>query len=144
MKAQEFVSQLQQAEVVKAIKAAELKTSGEIRVVITQEPVETPVAAAQRVFRNAGMDQTRDHNGVLIFVAPRTRKFAVIGDIAVHSQCGDEFWLKLGEEMTGHFKKGEFTSGLIHAINMAGELLARHFPRKPDDVNELPDDIITE
>jgi uncharacterized membrane protein len=43
--------------------------------------------------------------------------------------------------MSGHFRKAEFTSGVLHGIRNAGELLARHFPRQPDDVNELPGDI---
>jgi hypothetical protein len=55
--------------------------------------------------------------------------------------CGDEFWKALGDSMYGHFRKAEFTSGILHGIRNAGELLARHFPRQPDDVNELPGDI---
>jgi uncharacterized membrane protein len=43
--------------------------------------------------------------------------------------------------MSGHFLKAVFTSGILHGIRNAGELLARHFPRQPDDVNELPGDI---
>lgn len=142
MKAREFISKLQQDEIVKAIHSAEHKTSGEIRVFITREPVDTPVAAAQRAFLSAGMDKTRERNGVLIFVAPKTQKFAVIGDTAVHAKCRDEFWLRLGAEMTEHFKRHQFTSGIVHAIKVAGELLAQHFPRKPDDANELPDEIL--
>jgi uncharacterized membrane protein len=87
------------------------------------------------------MTQTRHRNGVLIFVAPRARKFAVIGDTAVHQRCGDAFWQALAAEMTAHFKKSDFTAGIIHAIRKAGELLAAHFPPQPGDGNELADEI---
>ncbi len=43
--------------------------------------------------------------------------------------------------MTVHFKRGDFTAGLIHGIDRAGSLLAEHFPRTSDDRNELPDEI---
>ena len=84
------------------------------------------------------MHRAKEKNGVLIFVAPRARKFAVIGDVGVHQRCGDAFWSALAAEMTGHFKKGAFTEGLVEVINKAGELLAEHFPRKPDDEKKRP------
>ena len=68
-------------------------------------------------------------NGVLIFVAPRNRKFAVIGDAGVHAKCGDAFWQELAQAMTDYFRKSEFAEGLAHGIRKAGELLAQHFPR---------------
>jgi uncharacterized membrane protein len=141
MKSKAFISQLDEAGLKAAIAEAERKTSGEIRVFLSHRKPEDAVAAAQHAFDQLGMTRTRERNGVLIFVAPRVRKFAVIGDAGVHQHCGDEFWTALAAEMSGHFRKGEFTTGIIHGIHKAGELLARHFPRQPDDQNELPDDI---
>ncbi|TAL00420.1 MAG: hypothetical protein EPO07_09680 [Verrucomicrobia bacterium] len=139
MKAKEFLKQVRHDEIVAAIRASEQKTSGEIRVFVSHKEVEAPVGAAQVEFARLGMAKTRERNGVLIFVAPLTRKFAVIGDKAVHEKCGDEFWRTLADEMSGHFKSGDFTAGLVHSIHKAGELLAQHFPHRPDDRNELPD-----
>lgn len=141
MKAREFLNQLRHHEIVEAIRQAEKKTSGEVRVFITRKPVDDPVPAAQAHFTALGMDKTRDHNGVLIFVAPRAHKFAVIGDAAVHARCGDDFWRQLAHEMSGHFSKAEFTTGIVHGVRKAGELLAQHFPRRPGDTNQLPDDV---
>jgi uncharacterized membrane protein len=138
---QEFLNQLQHDEIVAAIQAAESGTSGEIRVFISRKRVDDPVAAAQAQFDRLGMAKTHHRNGVLIFVAPRARKFAVIGDTAVHQRCGDEFWRALAAEMSGHFKQSNFSAGIIHAIRKAGELLAAHFPPQPGDGNELPDEI---
>lgn len=129
------------ARVVAAIGAAESKTSGEIRVLVSRQPALDPVAIAQREFERLGMTNTAARNGVLIFLAPKSRTFAVIGDTAIHEKCGDSFWRILAGTMESHFKRGEFTDGLVHAIDRAGSLLAEHFPRSPDDKNELPDAI---
>ena len=141
MKPKHFISQLQHDEIVDAIRKAEKTTSGEIRVFISRHEPEDPVKAAQAEFTRLKMDKTPEKNGVLIYVAPRAHKFAVIGDAGVHERCGDEFWTRVAAEMTGHFKQGGFTEGILHGIKKAGELLAQHFPRKAGDRNKLPDEI---
>lgn len=129
------------ARVLAAITAAESHTSGEIRVVVARHAAADPVAAAQRQFERLGMVQTKLRNGVLIYLAPRSRTFAVIGDTAVHDKCGDAFWRLLTAAMALHFKRGEFTEGLVHGIDRAGALLAEHFPRSPDDLDQLPNNL---
>ena len=137
----EFLNHLRHEAIVAEIRAAEKKTSGEIRVFITHKHTLDPAAAAKKAFEKIGMTNTRLRNGVLIFVAPRSHKFAVIGDKGVHERCGDDFWKILAAEMEGHFKKSDFSTGIIHGIHKTGELLALHFPPQPGDVNELPDEI---
>lgn len=127
--------------VVAAIGAAESKTSGEIRVVVSRRKITEPVAEAQKQFERLGMTDTQHRNGVMILLAPRSRTFAVIGDTAVHEKCGDAFWRELADAMGEHFKRGDFTAGLVHGIERAGALLAEHFLRAADDRNELPDEI---
>ncbi|HVV02458.1 MAG TPA: TPM domain-containing protein [Verrucomicrobiae bacterium] len=141
MKARDFLKILRDHEIAAAIRAAEKRTSGEIRVFISRKDVDDPLAAAQEHFLKLGMSKTRDHNAVLIYVAPRARKFAVVGDKGVHERCGDEFWRQLADEMSGYFRDSRFTRGIIHGVHKAGELLAAQFPRAGDDKNELPDRI---
>jgi len=141
MKPNKFLDQLRHDDIVAAIREAEKKTSGEIRVFISRKPVADPVPAAQAHFVEMGMEKTRDRNGVLIFVAPRAHKFAVVGDLGVHARCGEEFWKQMAAEMSGHFRNSEFTSGILHGIKKAGEVLGEHFPRRPGDRNQLSDDI---
>ncbi len=141
MKARQFLRQLRHDDIVAAIHEAEQKTSGEIRVFISRKPVEDAVPVAQAHFLRMGLEKTRHRNAVLIFVAPRSHKFAVIGDSGVHTKCGDVFWRELADEMAGHFRKSEFTTGIVHGIRKAGQLLAQHFPASPGDRNELSDDI---
>jgi len=142
MRHRAFVSQLAHERIHAAIHAAEAKTSGEIRVMISHRRAPDPVAVAREAFLRLGMQRTRHRNAVLIFVAPRSRTFAVIGDEGVHARCGDDFWQELAAAMGAYFKKGAFTDGLVHGVERAGELLAAHFPREPDDRNELPDDVV--
>ncbi|MGN6641843.1 MAG: TPM domain-containing protein [Verrucomicrobiota bacterium] len=141
MRTQKFMKQLQLEAISVAIRAAELRTSGEIRVFVSRKRVDAPVTAAQAEFVRMGMSQTREKNAVLIFVAPAAQSFAVIGDTGVHAKCGDAFWLELADAMTKHFQKSEFTEGILQGVHKAGELLAKHFPRRSDDRNELSDQV---
>jgi uncharacterized membrane protein len=130
MHPKKLIKQLPHDALVAAIREAEKKTSGVIRVLISHKSVADPVATAQQEFVRLGMTKSPQKNGVLIFVAPRTHKFAVIGDTGVHEKCGDEFWQELAKAMTDYFRKSEFTKGIIHGVRKAGELLANHFPRQ--------------
>ena len=130
MHPKKLIKRLSHDTLVGAIREAEQKTSGQIRVLISHKVVDDPVDAAQKEFERLGMAKSPERNGVLIFVAPRTHKFAVIGDAGVHAKCGDIFWQELAKVMTEYFRKSDFTSGIIHGVQKAGELLAEHFPRK--------------
>jgi uncharacterized membrane protein len=119
--------------VLAAIRGAEAKTSGEIRVLIVRHKVLDPVAAAKAYFGRMGMEKSRHRNGVLIFLAPLSRSFAVIGDSGIHEKCGDSFWVDLAAAMGARFRQKAFTDGLVHGIERAGELLAGAFPRATAD-----------
>jgi uncharacterized membrane protein len=143
MRTKTFLNQLDHDRIVRAIKEAEAKTSGEIRIYVQRGELEgDALDHAQKRFRQLGMEQTRERNGVLIYVAPRARKFAVIGDEGVHKKCGVEFWEGLVNKMREHFECEEFTDALVEAIESAGQLLARYFPKSSDRGNELPDSIV--
>lgn len=138
-----FMPRIEHGRVLAAIRAAESKTSGEIRVLIARHKVAEPVAAAQAYFRRLGMEKSRHRNGVLIFIAPLSRNFAVIGDSGVHEKCGDAFWTELAAAMGARFRQKAFTDGLVHGIERAGELLAASFPRAASD-GKAPDPTASE
>jgi uncharacterized membrane protein len=143
MRTKEFLGRLEHDRIVRAIKEAEAKTSGQIRVYVQRgEFAGDPVIAAQKKFQKLGMQATEQRNGILIFVLPRARKFAVIGDEGVHQKCGDEFWRQLVERMRAHFQNEKFTDALVEAIEEAGKLLAGHFPKTSAARNELSDEIV--
>jgi len=141
MKLRDFISAINDKAVVAAIGEAERKTSGEIRVFVSHHKIAVPTDAAQKQFLRLGMDQTKHRNAVLIFVAPKSRNFAIIGDKAVHEKCGDGFWTAVAAEMTEYFKQRQWTQAITHGIAKAGRLLAEHFPAAPGQKNELPDKV---
>jgi uncharacterized membrane protein len=143
MRTKDFLSQLDHERIVAAIRAAEAKSSGEIRVYVQRGELKgDPMIAAQKKFHPLAMGATKERNGILIFVLPRAQKFAVVGDEGVHKKCGPEFWQRLVESMREHFKREEFTDALVEAIETAGRLLAEHFPRQAGDRNELSDQVV--
>ncbi len=144
MKTKDFISAIPNDRIVSAIGEAESKTSGEIRVFLSNREVEDPLKAAEEQFLKLGMAQTKERNGVLLFVAPRSQAFAVIGDAGIHDKCGPGFWSELAERMTGSFRSGDYGGGILAGINRAGEILAQHFPRRPGDQNELSNAVETD
>ena len=141
MRTKHFLARLEHDRIVRAIAAAEAKTSGEIRVFIQRGEIDDAVAVARTRFQKLGMTATRERNAVLIFVAPRSQKFAVIGDEGIHQRCGDAFWHQLVASMQERFRTENFTDALVHAIDRTGELLSAEFRRQPDDRNELPNGV---
>jgi uncharacterized membrane protein len=142
MKTKEFFNNVDHDKVVSAITDAEKHTSGEIRVYVSHRSVHDVRHAAAHQFIKLGMDKTKHRNGVLIFVAPRSRNFAILGDTAVHAKCGESFWEQVTAVIREHFQKGDFTSGLVHAIHMAGKLLAEHFPREGLGDDEVSSSVV--
>jgi uncharacterized membrane protein len=143
MRTKEFLSKLDHDRIIEAIRGAESKTSGEIRVYIQRGKFETdPVMLAQKKFQRLGMYKTRERNAVLIFVAPRAHKFAVVGDQAIHEKCGEQFWQHVVNGMRVHFQNENFSHALTEAIKEVGKVLAMHFPGTSANANELPDEII--
>jgi uncharacterized membrane protein len=143
MRTREFLSKVEHDRIVRAIREAESSTSGEIRVYVQRGKLSAdPLTAAQRKFHRLGMHKTREHNAVLIFVAPRAHKFAVVGDKAIHEKCGEEFWQHVVEGMRTHFQIEKFSHALVEAIKEIGKVLAAHFPKGSISANELPDDVV--
>jgi uncharacterized membrane protein len=143
MKTERFLDAVESERVVSAIRAAEARSSGEIRVHVSRQPGADVEPAAARQFEKLGMTQTRERNGILIYIVPSLRKFAVIGDRGIHEKCGADRWRGIAEAMAEDFRSGRFTEGIVHGVTAAGDLLAAHFPRSTDrpDVNELPDQV---
>jgi uncharacterized membrane protein len=126
----------------KAIEEAEGETSGEIRVSVAPFFWGPVRRVAERAFERLNMHRTKQRNGVLFFVVPSRKRFVILGDARIHEKVGQDFWDSLAALMSGHFRKGEFTEGLVRGIEEAGIKLAAHFPYDPaTGVNELPDDV---
>jgi len=139
--AKNFFSKEEKQRIVNAIKEAELNTSGEIRVHIENNCPGDVLESASWWFEKMGIHKTEQRNGVLFYLAVKSRKFAIIGDEGINKVVPDDFWEKIKIRMGHLFQQGEFTLGLVRGILDAGEALKKYFPYQSDDVNELPDEI---
>ena len=142
MKPKAFLSQLEHGRIVEAIRAAEGRSRGEVRVHVSSQKVADVQAAARAQFEALGMAQTSERNGVLIYVAPESQTFAVIGDSGIHEHCGAAFWSDVAAAMQDDFRAGRFTDGIVKGVERTGAALAEKFPRtEAADRNELSDDV---
>ncbi len=128
--------------ILKAIQEAEKSTSGEIRLFIEEDCGPNVLDRAAFIFHEIGMDQTKERNGVLFYLATDSRQFAILGDKGINSKVEKDFWHDIKHEMQNYFTEGNFEKGLTRGIHMSGEALKRHFPYSKNDKNELSDDII--
>ena len=148
---EDFLTKDDEQEIVSAIGIAEKNTSGEIRVhiengtsLIGELAKQTSVAAldrAKEVFRNLNMENTQERNGVIIYVAVKSKQFAIYGDKGINEKVGHDFWDCTKDVMANQFKNGNFKQGLIDGILRAGEQLKTHFPYQDNDTNELSNEI---
>jgi uncharacterized membrane protein len=142
METKSFLQALDHDRIVAAIRDAEARSRGEVRVHVASRPVDDVQKAAERQFETLGMTKTAERNGVLLFVAPQSRNFAVVGDTAIHERLGDAFWRDVAAAMEADFRAARYTDGIVKGVARAGDALAAHFPREGGtDVNELPDDV---
>ena len=137
-----FFTKKQEQRIIAAIREAESQTSGEIRVHLEQEIIGDVQSVGLRIFHELEMDQTADRNGVLIFIVPEVRRFAIIGDEGINRVVPAHFWEDVRDLMQRNFRQGDFVLGVCEGIQLAGKKLKEHFPHAgSDDVNELPDEI---
>jgi uncharacterized membrane protein len=132
-----FLSANDEETVIEAIRIAEEKTSGEIRVHIEQNCDSDVFEHAMEIFHYLKMDNTKLQNGVLIYVAVDKKEFVIYGDKGINDLVGNDFWNTTRDLIASHFKKGEFTQGLAQGIKKAGDVLSTHFPWLSNDTDEL-------
>ena len=139
--ARQILNNEEDRRVVEAIKQAELNTSGEIKVHIENRCKGNVEERSLYVFDKLKLHETKLRNGVLIYLAVRDHKFAILGDEGINKVVEDGFWNDVKDLMLGHFKEGRFAEGLEQGIQRCGEKLKTYFPYQSDDINEIPDEI---
>jgi uncharacterized membrane protein len=114
-----------------AIDAAEAGTTGRIAVRVIPHDTPDALQAAREHLQQADLHRHAHRNAVIFLVAPKSRRFAVYGDHAIHDRVGEAFWEDLVAGMTPHFKQGDMTGALVHGIKRVGEQLHAHFLKGP-------------
>ncbi|MEP3209284.1 MAG: TPM domain-containing protein [Maribacter sp.] len=138
---EQFLSDDEEQEIVQAILEAEKNTSGEIRVHIESHTRLAHFDRAKEVFHVLKMDNTKDANGVLIYVAVNDKKFVIYGDKGIDKVVPEQFWEATRDVIQTHFKSGNYQKGIVAGIQSAGKELESHFPWKHGDQNELSDEV---
>ena len=130
--------------IVKSVKHAEQRTSGELRVFVESRcRWVDAIDRAAELFFSLQMEKTENRNAVLIYVAVKDRQLAIFGDEGIHQKVGTTFWNNRVREMLGSFNKQNFAEGVANCAVQIGEALEKNFPYdKGTDKNELPDDIV--
>ncbi len=136
-----FLQESERQALVESIRMAENHTSGEIRVHLETSCKQDPYERALEVFYELGMHKTQARNAVLIYVAHKDHKLAIVGDSGIHSVVQAGFWEGLIGVMLEHFRNGNRLRGLQYAVQETGLHLKQFFPFERNDQNELSDEI---
>lgn len=138
---EDFLTPEDEQEIVHAIVKAEKNTSGEIRVHIEAHTDLDHFDRSKEVFHFLKMDNTKEENGVLIYVAVADKRFVIYGDSGINKVVPTDFWDTTKDVIQNQFKKGNFKQGIIDGILQAGEVLQKHFPWNHDTTNELSNEV---
>ena len=139
--AEDFLSETDRQRVSAAIRAAEMRTSGEIRVHLEDHIEDDVLDHAAFVFEELDMHKTKDRNGVLIYVSVSDRKVAVIGDKGINERVPEHFWNDVLGVLRSRFAAGSPADGICEAVGMVGEKLVEFHPHQRDDRDELSNDV---
>jgi uncharacterized membrane protein len=142
--ARRYISPDDNQRIVAAIRNAERRTSGEIRVYLESKcRYVNPIDRAAELFFGLRMEQTAQRNAVLVYVAFQDHQFAIFADQGIYTALGSDYWDHEARKMLQHFRQHDYADGLVAVIADIGEALAEHFPYdRQNDKNELPDDIV--
>jgi len=143
-KKKDFFSEEEKKQIVEAVRIAEQRTSGEVRVFIESRcRYVDPLDRAAEVFFNLKMNETKDRNAVLLYIAMKDRQLAVFGDEGIHNKVGTDYWNKEINLLINEFNTAHYGDGISQCVRDIGEALHQYFPFDNDtDKNELPDEII--
>jgi uncharacterized membrane protein len=131
--------------VVAAIREAEARTTGEIRVYVEGHcAYMDALERAKELFASLGMEQTEERNAVLVYLALADKQFAIFGDDEIYRRAGGpHFWERAAQLLQSGLKSGDIAGGMVRCIQELGNALAAHFPFNPEiERNELPDEIV--
>ncbi len=143
-KKKEFFTPEEKQRIVKAVQEAEQRTSGEVRVFVESKcSYVDAIDRATEIFFNLGMQNTKERNAVLLYVALKDHQLAVFGDEGIHQKVGTEFWRKEVFKMIKNFSRDNYAEGISQCVEDIGNALQLNFPfDNKTDKNELPDDIV--
>jgi putative membrane protein len=97
---------------------------------------------AVRQFKVGADRRTTGRTGVMIYLSMAEHRAEIVADESIAAKVSAEVWGEAMGDMLAHIRKGQIAEGLAAGIRDVGFVLAEHFPRGTDDINELPDRLI--
>jgi putative membrane protein len=97
---------------------------------------------AHAQFYEQGVQLTREHSGVLLFVSLGERYVEIVADKGIHERIGEARWRAIVDGFVQKVGAGNVTDGFVTAISACGEAMAEHYPARADDTDELSDGLI--
>jgi uncharacterized membrane protein len=89
------------------------------------------------------MHETKERNGILIYLDFTHKKLAIIGDIGIHEKVGIEFWERTKADLINEFKSSNFLQGICNSVSLLSEKLSSYFPNTDSNTNELSNEVTT-
>jgi uncharacterized membrane protein len=139
--AADFLTEAEKQQIVSAIEAAEKRTVGEIRVHLENWCWIDAKKHAEDIFLQLGMDKTAERTGVLIYVAVKSHKMAIIGDSGINAKVPSDFWESVMQHCIACFKDNRYADGLVDTVNQCAVPLEMHFPKTGNNPDELSNEI---
>jgi len=99
-------------------------------------------ARAVAYFKVGAERRTHGRTGILIYLSMREHRAEIVADNAIAGEVADEVWGDAMAAILAHIREGRVAEGMVAAVEKVGTVLAEHFPRAENDVNELPDRLI--
>ncbi len=138
-KKKKFFNKDEEERIMAAIRTAETASSGEIRLYVESECADSVEKRTVEIFKKLKMFKTQERNGVLIYIAMESRKFAIFGDEGIHKKMGFSFWTTEVATLKTFLTEERMVDGICKVALDIGEVLKVHFPYQSDDKNELSD-----
>ncbi len=137
----DFLSAFDKDRIVDAIADAEKRTIGEIRVHLENWCWIDAYTHAKKVFLDLGMDKTIGGTGVLIYIAVKSHKMAIVGDAGINAKVPSDFWQSTLNHTLTCFKENRYGDGIVDAVNQVAAPLVLHFPKTENNPDELSNEI---
>jgi uncharacterized membrane protein len=121
-------------------------TSGELVITIKEkrgwlEKHKSVRALAEKEFKDAKIANTKGATGILLFMLFNAKEFCILADKNINNKIQQSVWDEIAKNISLHFKKDNFCSGILEGIEQTGKILSTHFPIQPGDVNELSNEV---
>jgi uncharacterized membrane protein len=127
-----------------AIKVSEALHAGEIRFAVEAAldgaPLfqdQSPRDRAIDLFARLRVWDTEHNNGLLIYLLLADHAVEIVADRGIHAKVGAAEWASICQRMEEAFSRSHYEAGVVAGVQAVTQHLARHFPLRSDDENEL-------